>query len=116
MCILMRGIYCDRKSNVISYCRKNHALDLGVNVENLNDYEKLDRVKRLFENEKYQEVIHQLRRPQCKDANLTYIMYLWMALAYTFYFEQQPFDDDLVNLRKAIDICHHHAFDNNIIA
>ena len=43
-------------------------------------------------------------------------MYLWMALAYTFYFEQQPFDDELVHLRKAIDICHHQAFDNNIIA
>ena len=101
----MRGIYCDRKSNVLSYCRKNHALDLGVKVEKLNDYEKLDRVKRLFENEKYEEVIHQLRRPLCKDANLTYTMYLWMALAYTFYFEQQqPFNNDLVNLHKAIDI------------
>jgi len=87
MCILMRGIFCDRKSNVISYVRKNHVLDFNLNFEDLNDYEKLDRVKRLFENEKYEDVIFALRKPMCKDANLTYIMYLWMALAYTFYFE-----------------------------
>ena len=53
----MRGIYCDRKSNVISYCRKNHILDLDLTFDQLNDYEKLDRVKRLFENEQYEEVI-----------------------------------------------------------
>ena len=61
MCLLMRGIYCDRKSNVISFCRKSK--EKNPEIGTLNDYQKLEKVKRLFENEKYKEVINLLKKP-----------------------------------------------------
>ena len=54
MCLLMRGNGIIKKNNIMSYCRKHQIFN---KTEDAGDYKKLDTVKRLFENEKYKEVI-----------------------------------------------------------
>ena len=60
MCLLMRGNHVAKKNNIMSYCRKSR---MKKKMDGSSEYSKLETVKRLFENEKYKEVIQFLKQP-----------------------------------------------------